>query len=124
MKGSPNTQDFYKRIVANENEHVADLRQASDNHLVPYYGSILAIAGTGTALNLCTVDLYAQLGKLPEDAITRFLTQILADVRGRDVRGKHVNQSTTNLDPDCTKAEILASPTPAPANNPGQTAKP
>jgi hypothetical protein len=116
MIGKPTTQDFYNRLVANEQEHVTDLRDASNRFLIPYYRSIMALRGAGSGLDQCRADLNAQLGRIPETLIRSFLNEILAGVRRRDVPGGHPTREATHVtEPtNCNTMEIIGEPTPPP----------
>jgi Domain of unknown function (DUF4157) len=114
MKGKPDTDTFYQRIKANEQEHVNELKAASDQYLVPYYRDILALRGTGADLNACSANLQAQLERLPNDPIRNFLTKLTADVQRHDVPPGHPNKAGTHILDDCNRMEITAEPKPAP----------
>jgi len=114
MKGKPDTDTFYQRIKANEQEHVNELKAASDQYLVPYYRDILALRGTGADLNACSANLQAQFGRLPDDPIRNFLTKLTADVQRHDVPPGHPNKAGTHILDDCNRMEITAEPKPAP----------
>jgi Domain of unknown function (DUF4157) len=114
MKGKPDTDTFYQRILANENEHVADFKRASDQHLVPFYRSILALRGTGGDLNACKANLQAQLSQLSIDNLDNFLARVRADIQTRDVPGGHPTEEATHIQPDCSRMDIEAKPKPAP----------
>jgi Domain of unknown function (DUF4157) len=114
MKGKPDTDTFYQRIKANEQEHVNELKSASDQYLVPYYRDILALRGTGPDLNACDANLQAQRERLPDDKIRNFLTRLQADVQRHDVPPGHPNKSGTHVLDDCNRMEITAEPKQAP----------
>jgi Domain of unknown function (DUF4157) len=114
MKGKPDTDTFYQRILANENEHVADLKSASNQYLVPFYRSILALRGTGADSNACKANLQAQLSQLPIDNLDNFLARVRADIQTHDVPGGHETEEETHLQPDCNHMDIIAKPKPAP----------
>jgi hypothetical protein len=113
MKGKPDTNTFYQRILANENEHVADLKSASDQYLVPFYQSILALRGTGGDSNACKANLQARLSQLPANNLDAFLSRVRADIQRHDVPGGHETQEETRLQPDCNRMDIIAKPKPA-----------
>jgi hypothetical protein len=114
MTGKPATDAFYNRIKANEQEHVDDLKLASDQYLVPYYRDITALTGRGGDPTACEANLRTQLGRLADDKIRSFLTKVLADVRARDVPGGHPNRAATRVSPDCSRISITAEPVPPP----------
>jgi len=114
MKGKPTTQDFYNKIKANEQEHVDDLKRASDQYLVPYYQEILALRGAGPDARACEANLEAQLGRLSEDKIRSFHARVGVDIQQRDRPGGHPTRAVTNISSDCSQMDIMAEPVPAP----------
>jgi hypothetical protein len=122
MIGKPRSRAFYERLVANEQEHVTDLTDASNQFLVPYYRAILALRATGPSLADCQADLNAQLGRMSDAPIRTFLNALLAGIARRDVPGLHPTQEATNItDPrTCSTMEITAEPTQAPARRGGR----
>jgi hypothetical protein len=113
MKGKPDSATFYQKIKSNEYEHVADFKAASEQFLVPYYRSILALRGTGANDQACRADLQAKFAAIPDTAINNFLTRILADVRRRDTPGQHPTRAAINILDNCNRVEITAEPKPA-----------
>jgi hypothetical protein len=115
MKGTPDSDRFYQRILANEQEHVADLVAASNQHLVPYYREVMALRGSGADLNACVTNLMTQWGNLPDARIRSFHAMVGADIARRDVPGGHPTRARTQISPTCDRMDITISPIPAPA---------
>ena len=113
MKGEPDTATFYEKINANEQEHVTDLRDASNQYLVPHYRAILALRGRGQDSNACRTDLQNKLGQVPETRIRDFLTKVIADIQRRDTPGAHPTEQTTRVLDDCNRMEITGKQKPA-----------
>jgi hypothetical protein len=114
MEGKPDTATFYAKINANEQEHVADLKAASDQYLVPHYQAILALRGRGQNVGACSTDLQNKLGQVPETRIRDFVTRVLADIQRRDTPGAHPTEQTTRVLDDCNRMEITGKPKPPP----------
>jgi Domain of unknown function (DUF4157) len=115
MIGKPTTKDFYAFLAANEQDHVKDLKAASNTFLVPYYQSIMALRGTGAAVADCKKDLDAQRGRLSDRPIRSFLDKVVADIAVRDVPGGHQTEEDTHVtDPSCSAMEITGRPKPPP----------
>ena len=114
MKGEPDTASFYATINANEQEHVTDLRDASDQFLVPHYEAIRALRGRGQDSTACRTDLQDKLGQVPETRIRNFMTRVIADIQRRDTPGAHPTEQATRVLDDCNRMEMTARPKPAP----------
>ena len=109
MVGEPDTATFYKRVQANEKEHVDDIKGAATQYLLPYYQAIMALRSS--VPGSCEKDLQDQLKIHSEDNIRDFLKTMLEGIKRRDVPGKHVNQATTQVGPNCASMKITARPT-------------
>jgi uncharacterized membrane protein YgcG len=121
LKGKPDTATFFQKIKANEQEHVTDLIDASNQYLVPYYQAIMALRGKGQDSDACKADLQTQLGQVPENRVRDFHAKVVADVDWRDTPGRHPTQETTRVSPDCSQMQITAEPKPAPNPAAGRT---
>ena len=115
MKGDPNSADFRTWMGNNEQEHATDMKTASDQFLVPYHQSVLALRGTGADGNACTADLNSKFSRLSTDNVGRFLQKVRDDIAGRDVPGGHKFDATFQDRNDCDNLAITLKKTPAPA---------
>jgi hypothetical protein len=114
MRGEPDSDNFYQWMTANEQEHANDIKNASDQLLVPDHQAVLALRATGVDSNACTADLNNQLNRLSTDNVQHFLQKVRADVVGRDVPGGHKFDSKLEQRNDCANLSILLKKTPAP----------
>jgi len=110
MKGEPDTATFYARLNANEQEHVTDLKDASNQFLVPHYQAIMALRGSGQNSSSCSTDLQNKLRQVPENRFRDFVTKVLADIQRRDTPGAHPTEQATSVLDDCNRMEITGKP--------------
>jgi hypothetical protein len=108
MRGKPNSAALHSKILAHENEHVADLKKLSDTELKPYHDFLIGLRGTGKTEEECVANLLSpQVGKRAAEAADRFANKWLAAVQVYDRQGgKHHSRFKSGVDPECTRINI------------------
>jgi hypothetical protein len=115
LKGKPDTKTFYQKVVANEEDHVTDLKDASKLFLEPHYMAIMAMRGSGPDLKACQGNLNAQLDQISDDRIRDFHTRQLADIQKHDAPGRgHVYGGNPVVHGSCDRIELILEHTPTP----------
>ena len=112
MKGLPNSDSFYATVVANEDEHVADLKAATDTHIKPLFAQVMALTATGRDVNNCGVNLVAQYDRLPDTRIVSYYDQLVSDRTRRDTPPGHPTVTTTTTNATCDRLDIEAKQKP------------
>jgi hypothetical protein len=113
LKGKPDTDSFYKQVVANEDDHVKDLKKASELHLKPHHSAIMVLRGTGPDMKACQDNLNAQLDQIPDDRIRDFHDMQLKDIKKHDGPGGGHLYDGTPVVHGCDRIELIFDFTPA-----------
>jgi hypothetical protein len=107
--GDPNANAVETKVGQNEDEHVDDIKKATDD-MNAKITTIESKVGNGNSEASCQTDLVTKTGNDPGREIGReFLRRLRTDADARD-RSSHTIPVTRNLPSDCSKIEFTFKP--------------
>lgn len=119
MKGDPDSESIHAWLVANEDDHLKDIRAAARRFLEPLHRDILALRGSGADATACEADLKRRLDQLSVAGIDDFRTAVRDDIAGRDVPGGHKFDVAVKTRNQCDNLELMLKKSrPAPRRRP------
>jgi hypothetical protein len=106
MEGDPSSNALATLIQQNEQEHVDDLRDAVNAHLVPAYNWLMGLRGRGATDQQAQDNLFRQATASIGARVGNFLDAVRRAVGGRDARGGHSVCGETRVIGACDRLAI------------------
>jgi hypothetical protein len=107
LTGKPDSAALHRKVLTHEGEHATDLKNLMTSELKPIHDTLIRLTGKGATDEACRTDMLRPVGNKDALAAQSFIDKWLAAVQVYDKpTGTHHSKFATNVNADCTKAQI------------------
>lgn len=107
MRGKPDSDALYEKVLAHEQEHVKDLENLSTKKFKKFHDFLLGLSGAGKSEEECVNDLFKKVGDKDTLATREFVDEWLDAVQVYDKPGgSHHSKFVTKVGAECKDIKI------------------